>query len=161
MVLVVLSSAAPKVVQSELFMQATVKWTDGAMFVGESGSGHSVVIDGPEDLGGRNMGFRPMEMVLIGTGGCSIYDVMSMLKKSRQKVVDCRVELQAERADAVPAVFTRIHMHFVVSGTDLKDSQVKRAVALSAEKYCSASIMLGAGGVEITHSYVVEEFVAG
>ena len=141
-------------------MQATVKWTDGAMFVGESGSGHSVVIDGPEDLGGRNMGFRPMEMVLIGTGGCSIYDVMSMLKKSRQKVVDCRVELQAERADAVPAVFTRIHMHFVVSGTELKDSQVKRAVALSAEKYCSASIMLGAGGVEITHSYAVEEFVA-
>jgi len=141
-------------------MQATVKWTDGAMFVGESGSGHSVVIDGPEDLGGRNMGFRPMEMVLIGTGGCSIYDVMSMLKKSRQKVVDCRVELQAERADAVPAVFTRIHMHFVVSGTGLKDSQVKRAVALSAEKYCSASIMLGAGGVEITHSYAVEEFVA-
>jgi len=141
-------------------MQATVKWTDGAMFVGESGSGHSVVIDGPEDLGGRNMGFRPMEMVLIGTGGCSIYDVMSMLKKSRQKVVDCRVELQAERADAVPAVFTRIHMHFVVSGTELKDSQVKRAVALSAEKYCSASIMLGAGGVEITHSYAVEEFAA-
>ncbi|MEP0201409.1 MAG: OsmC family protein [Halioglobus sp.] len=141
-------------------MQATVKWTDGAMFVGESGSGHSVVIDGPEDLGGRNMGFRPMEMVLIGAGGCSIYDVMSMLKKSRQKVVDCRVELQAERADAVPAVFTKIHMHFVVSGTQLKDSQVKRAVALSAEKYCSASIMLGAGGVEITHSYAVEEFAA-
>jgi putative redox protein len=141
-------------------MQATVKWTDGAMFVGESGSGHSVVIDGPEDLGGRNMGFRPMEMVLIGTGGCSIYDVMSMLKKSRQKVVDCRVELQAERADAVPAVFTRIHMHFVVSGTGLKESQVKRAVELSAEKYCSASIMLGAGGVEITHSYAVEEFDA-
>ena len=160
MVLVVLSSAAQNVSQSELFMQATVKWTDGAMFVGESGSGHSVVIDGPEDLGGRNMGFRPMEMVLIGTGGCSIYDVMSMLKKSRQKVVDCRVELQAERADAVPAVFTRIHMHFVVSGTGLKDSQVKRAVALSAEKYCSASIMLGAGGVEITHSYAVEEFAA-
>jgi len=160
MVLVVLSSAAKCVSQSERFMQATVKWTDGAMFVGESGSGHSVVIDGPEDLGGRNMGFRPMEMVLIGTGGCSIYDVMSMLKKSRQKVVDCRVELQAERADAVPAVFTRIHMHFVVSGTGLKDSQVKRAVALSAEKYCSASIMLGAGGVEITHSYAVEEFAA-
>ena len=160
MVLVVLSSAAQNVSQSELFMQATVKWTDGAMFVGESGSGHSVVIDGPEDLGGRNMGFRPMEMVLIGTGGCSIYDVMSMLKKSRQKVVDCRVELQAERAEAVPAVFTRIHMHFVVSGTGLKDSQVKRAVALSAEKYCSASIMLGAGGVEITHSYAVEEFAA-
>ena len=130
------------------------------MFVGESGSGHAVVMDGSAELGGRNLGPRPMEMLLIGTGGCSTYDVLGMLKKSRQKVVDCRVELQAERADAVPAVFTRIHMHFVVSGTELKDSQVKRAVALSAEKYCSASIMLGAGGVEITHSYAVEEFVA-
>ena len=87
-------------------MKTTVKWTDGAMFVGESGSGHTVVMDGPEDLGGRNMGPRPMEMLLMGTGGCSIYDVMSMLKKSRQQVVDCRVEMQAERADAVPAVFT-------------------------------------------------------
>ena len=97
-------------------MKATVKWTDGAMFVGESGSGHTVVMDGPEDLGGRNLGARPMEMLLLGTGGCSIYDVLSMLKKSRQKVVDCRVEMEAERADAVPAVFTRINMHFVVTG---------------------------------------------
>ena len=139
-------------------MQATVKWTDGAMFVGESGSGHTVVMDGPEDLGGRNMGCRPMEMLLLGTGGCSIYDVMSMLKKSRQNVVDCRVEMQAERADAVPAVFTKINMHFVVTGIGLKESQVKRAVELSAEKYCSASIMLGAAGVEMTHSYEVVEF---
>ncbi|MEH6515064.1 MAG: OsmC family protein [Halioglobus sp.] len=141
-------------------MQATVKWMDGAMFIGESGSGHSVVMDGPEDLGGRNMGFRPMEMLLLGTGGCAVYDVMSMLKKSRQKVTDCQVELQAERADAVPAVFTSINLHFVVTGVGLKENQVKRAVELSAEKYCSASIMLAAGGVAVTHSHELQEFVA-
>ena len=141
-------------------MKATVKWTDGALFVGESGSGHAVVMDGPEDLGGRNLGVRPMEMLLLGTGGCSIYDVLSMLKKARQQVVDCRVEMDAERADAVPAVFTRINMHFVVTGVGLKDSQVKRAVELSAEKYSSASIMLGAAGVAITHSYEIVEFAA-
>jgi len=139
-------------------MKTTVKWTDGAMFVGESGSGHSVVMDGPEDLGGRNLGPRPMEMLLLGTGGCSVYDVMSMLKKSRQQVVDCRVELDAERAEAVPAVFTRINMHFVVTGVGLKQSQVKRAVELSAEKYCSASIMFGAAGVEMNHSFEIVEF---
>jgi len=139
-------------------MKALVKWTDGAMFVGESGSGHTVVMDGPEEMGGRNLGVRPMEMLLLGTGGCSIYDVMSMLKKSRQQVVDCRVELAAERADAIPAVFTSIHMHFVVTGVDLKDAQVKRAVELSAEKYCSASIMLGAAGVAMTHSYAIVEY---
>ena len=139
-------------------MKAIVKWTDGAMFVGESGSGHAVVMDGSEDLGGRNMGARPMEMLLIGMGGCATYDVMSMLKKARQKVVNCRVELDADRADAVPAVFTRINLHFIVSGEDLKASQVKRAVELSAEKYCSASIMLAAGGVDVTHSFSVEEF---
>ncbi len=138
-------------------MQATVKWLDGAMFVGESGSGHTVVMDGPEDLGGRNHAVRPMEMLLLGTGGCSIYDVLSMLRKSRQAVTDCRVELQAERADAIPAVFTRINMHFVVTGHALKQSQVQRAVELSAEKYCSASIMLGAAGVEITHTLEILE----
>jgi putative redox protein len=141
-------------------MKATVKWTDGAMFVGESGSGHTVVMDGPEDLGGRNLAARPMEMLLLGTGGCSIYDVLSMLKKSRQEVVDCRVEMDAERADAVPAVFTRINMHFVVTGVALKESHVKRAVELSAEKYCSASIMLCAAGVEMTHSYEIVECAA-
>ena len=141
-------------------MKGTVKWADGAMFVGESGSGHSVVMDGPEDLGGRNMGLRPMEMLLLGTGGCAIYDVLSMLKKSRQKVVDCRVELDADRADAVPAVFTRINLHFVVTGVELKESHVKRAVELSAEKYCSASIMLGAAGVDVTHSFEIVEFEA-
>jgi putative redox protein len=139
-------------------MKATVKWTDGAMFVGEAGSGHTVVMDGPEDLGGRNRGPRPMEMLLLGTGGCSVYDVLSMLKKSRQQVVDCRVAIEAERADAIPAVFTRINLHFVVTGVGLKENHVKRAVELSAQKYCSASIMLVAAGVDITHSYEIAEF---
>lgn len=138
-------------------MQATVKWVDGAMFIGESGSGHSVVMDGPETAGGRNMGVRPMEMLLLGMGGCSTFDVMSILQKSRQQVSDCRVEIEAERADAVPAVFTKIHLNFIVSGTKLKETQVKRAVELSAEKYCSASIMMEAAGVEVTHGYQIEE----
>jgi putative redox protein len=138
-------------------MQATVKWVDGVMFLGESGSGHSVVMDGAPDQGGKNMGIRPMEMLLIGLGGCASFDVMTMLQKGRQQVTDCRAELQAERVDAVPAVFSKIHLKFVVTGKDLKDSQVKRAVELSAEKYCSASIMLEAGGVEISHSYIVEQ----
>ena len=138
-------------------MKAKVKWVDNAMFLGESGSGHSVVMDGPESLGGRNMGIRPMEMLLIGMGGCASFDVMSILKKSRQKVSACHAELEAERADAVPAVFTAINIHFVVRGQGLKEKQVKRAVELSAEKYCSASIMLGKGGVEISHSYEIQE----
>lgn len=138
-------------------MHGTVKWLDGAMFIGESGSGHSVVMDGPEDLGGRNQSLRPMEMLLLGTGGCAIYDVISMLKKSRQQVTDCRVELQATRADAVPAVFESMNLHFVVTGNGVKESQVKRAVELSAEKYCSASIMLAAAGVTVTHSFAVED----
>lgn len=137
-------------------MKSVVKWVDGAMFLGESGSGHSVIMDGPEDHGGRNMGIRPMEMLLLGLGGCSSFDVMSILKKTRQKVSDCRVEIEAERADAVPAVFTKIHLHFVVQGQNLKEAQVKRAVELSAEKYCSASIMLEAAGVEISHSYIID-----
>lgn len=136
-------------------MEATVKWVDGAMFVGESGSGHSVVMDGPPDHGGRNMGIRPMEMLLLGLGGCSSFDVMSILQKSRQQVSACKVAITAERADAVPAVFTAIHLHFVVAGKDLKEAQVKRAVELSATKYCSASIMLEAADVKITHDYEI------
>jgi len=138
-------------------MKGTVKWLDGAMFIGESGSGHSIVMDGPEDLGGRNLSLRPMEMILLGTGGCAIYDVISMLKKARQQVVDCRVELHAERADAVPAVFTEMTLHFVVTGFGLKEAQVQRAVSLSAEKYCSASIMLASAGVKVNHSFAIEE----
>ncbi|MGB2115203.1 MAG: OsmC family protein [Porticoccaceae bacterium] len=137
-------------------MKAVVKWVDGVMFVGESGSGHSVVMDGAPEQGGRNMGVRPMEMLLLGLGGCASYDVIAMLKKGRQEIVDCRAEIEAERADAVPAVFSKIHIKFVVTGNALKDSQVKRAVDLSAEKYCSASIMLGAAGVAMSHSYDIQ-----
>lgn len=137
-------------------MQARVKWVDGVQFVGESGSGHSVTMDGPPDHGGRNLGVRPMEMLLLGLGGCSAFDVMSILTKARQAVTDCYVELDAERADGVPSPFTKIHMKFVVTGNDLKETQVKRAVELSATKYCSASIMLEAAGVNITHSYEIQ-----
>lgn len=138
-------------------MQATVKWVDGAMFLGESGSGHTVVMDGPPDHGGRNLGVRPMEMLLLGLGGCATFDVISILQKSRQQVRDCRVELRAVRVDAVPAVFEKIDMLFIVEGKNLKDAQVKRAVELSAGKYCSASIMLEAAGVEVSHRYEVRE----
>lgn len=138
-------------------MKAEVSWAGKAKFVGKSGSGHSVTMDGPPDHGGENQGPRPMEMLLLGLGGCSTFDVMSILQKSRQDISDCRVEIEAERADAVPAVFTKIHLHFIVSGKGVKEAQVKRAVSLSAEKYCSASIMLEQAGVEITHSYSLEE----
>ncbi len=136
-------------------MQATVKWVDGVMFLGESGTGHTVVMDGAADHGGRNMGARPMEMILLGIGGCSSFDVMSILQKSRQQVLDCRVELEAERAEGTPSPFTKIHMKFVVTGVKLKEAQVKRAVELSVTKYCSASIMMEAAGVELSHSYEI------
>ena len=136
-------------------MKATINWLNGRTFIGESGSGHAVVMDGPPESGGRNIGIRPMEMVLLGVGGCSAYDVMTMLEKSRQKVTDCQVELSAERADAIPAVFTRIHLHFIVSGSDINPKHVERAIKMSAEKYCSASIMLGTAGVAITHDFEV------
>ena len=138
-------------------MQATVKWVDGAMFLGESGSGHSVVMDGPPDHGGRNLGVRPMEMILLGLGGCASFDVVSILKKSRQKVRNCRVEIDAERADGVPSPFTKIHLHFVIDGEGLKVPQVEKAVNLSAEKYCSASIMLEAAGVKMSHDFKIVE----
>ncbi|MBQ0744547.1 MAG: OsmC family protein [Pseudomonas sp.] len=138
-------------------MKAQIKWVDGAMFVGESGSGHTLVMDGPPEAGGRNMGVRPMETVLIGLGGCASYDVVSILKKARQDIRDVHVQLEAERAETEPKVFTRIHLHFVVSGKNLKETQVKRAVELSAEKYCSASIMLARAGVEMTHGYEIVE----
>lgn len=138
-------------------MQATVKWIDGMMFLGESGSGHTVVMDGAPEHGGRNMGFRPMEMLLIGAGGCSSFDVVQILQKGRHDLVKCIAELTAERVDAVPAVFSKIHLHFKVSGHDLKTEIVERAVKLSAEKYCSASIMLENAGVAITHSFEIIE----
>ena len=125
-------------------------------FVGESGSGHSVVMDAAPEAGGRNLGVRPMEMVLLGLGGCTTFDVVSILKKSRQQVLDCEVSLEAERADEVPKVFTRIHIHFIVSGKDLDPAKVDRAVSLSADKYCSASRMLEKTA-KITHDFEIVE----
>jgi putative redox protein len=137
-------------------MQATIKWVDGVMFVGETGSGHAIVIDGPPDHGGRNIGMRPMELILLGVGSCSSFDVVQILQKGRNNVTACVAEVTAERVDAVPSVFSKIHLHFIVSGHDLKPSAVERAVKLSAEKYCSASIMLSKA-VEITHDFEVIE----
>ena len=136
-------------------MKARIKWVEGASFLGETDSGHAVLMDGPADGGGRNLGPRPMEMVLIGTGGCTAYDVVAILKKQRQQISDCVAEIHAERADTDPKVFTKIHFHFIVSGKDLKSEQVERALKLSAEKYCSASIMLGKTA-EITHDFEIQ-----
>ena len=135
-------------------MKARVKWVEEVTFLGESASGHAVVMDGPPESGGRNLGIRPMEMLLLGLGGCTAFDVVMILKKARQAVTDCVVEMEAERAVTDPKVFTRIHVHFVVTGSGLSDKQVARAVELSAEKYCSASIMLGKA-VDITHDYEI------
>lgn len=138
-------------------MKARIKWVEEATFVGESGSGHAVVMDGPPEHGGRDLGIRPMEMMLLGMGGCTSFDVLHILKKSRQNVSHCVAELEAERADTEPKVFTKIHVHFIVSGKNLSEKQVERAVSLSAEKYCSASIMLGQAGVEITHDFEIPD----
>jgi putative redox protein len=137
-------------------MQTTIKWVDGVMFVGETGSGHAIVIDGPPDHGGRNMGVRPMELLLLGVGSCSSFDVVQILQKGRNDVSACVAEVTAERVDAVPSVFSKIHLHFKVSGKGLKAAAVERAVKLSAEKYCSASIMLSKA-VDITHDFEVIE----
>lgn len=137
-------------------MRARVKWIEQASFVGESGSGHSIVLDGAPEHGGRNIGLRPMEAFLIGVGSCSAFDVVAILEKSRQNVRDCVVELEAERAAEAPRVFTAIHLRFVVVGSGLRESAVRRAVELSAEKYCSATAMLR-GSVNITHSYEIAQ----
>lgn len=137
-------------------MKANVKWHEGLAMIATADSGHAVVMDGPPDMGGQNLGPRPMEMLLYGIGGCSTVDVLHILKKSRQNVTDCQVEIGAERADTEPKVFTKIHLHFIVEGHQLKESHVKRAVELSAEKYCSASIMLQAS-VDITHTHEIRE----
>jgi len=137
-------------------MKARVKWVEGMTFIGESESGHAVVMDAASDVGGRNLGPRPMEMLLLGTGGCSSIDVMLILQKMRQQVSDCHVEIEAERAASEPKVFTKIHLHFVVKGRDIKAEAVEKAVKLSAEKYCSASIMLGATAA-MTHDFEIIE----
>ena len=135
-------------------MNVRIRWTDHMSFVAETGSGHTVVMDGPPDHGGRNLAARPMEMILVGMGGCSAFDVMHTLNKARQPVEDCQVMLDAQRADTVPAVFTRIHLHFLLAGPGLDPGRVKRAVELSVEKYCSVIMMLR-DGVDITYDYEV------
>ena len=137
-------------------MKASIKWVEDVMFLGQSGSGHTVVMDGPPEAGGHNLGIRPMEMLLLGMGGCAAFDVVTILRKSRQNVTYCRVELEAQRAEDVPKVFTRIRVHFIVSGKELSEAQVRRAMALSFEKYCSASVMLGKTA-EITHDLTLVE----
>lgn len=137
-------------------MKTRITWKNGMSFLGESGSGHKVLMDGPPEAGGQNLGPRPMEMVLMGTGGCTAFDVVLILKKSRQNISDCVVEIEAERALQEPKVFTRIHFHFILTGTKLNHQQVERAIGLSAEKYCSASIML-AKTAELTHDFEIVE----
>lgn len=137
-------------------MKARVKWLDNMSFVGESGSGHSIVMDGPPESGGRNLGVRPMEMLLLGLGGCASFDVVLILQKSKQHIIDCEVHIEAARADKEPKVFTRIHLHFVVTGRSVSAEKVERAIKLSAEKYCSASIML-AQMAEVTHDFELIE----
>jgi putative redox protein len=137
-------------------MKARIKWVQDATFLGESGSGHAVVMDGPPDFGGRNLGVRPMEMLLLGMGGCASFDVVLILSRSRQAITDCVAEIEAERAEQDPKVFTAIHVHFIVTGRQLNEKRVARAVELSAEKYCSASIMLGKTAT-ITHDYEIRE----
>ncbi|MBN9457220.1 MAG: OsmC family protein [Bosea sp.] len=125
-------------------MKARAKWVEGMAFMGEAGSGHAVMMDGAPEYGGRNIGIRPMEMLLIGLAGCTGFDVVSILKKGREAVTGCEVEVEAERATTDPKVFTKIHLHYRITGRDLSRAKAERAVTLSKEKYCSASIMLGA-----------------
>ncbi|GHU00851.1 peroxiredoxin [Betaproteobacteria bacterium] len=137
-------------------MECTIKWLDGVSFLAETGSGHLLAMDGAPEAGGRNLAPRPMEVVLAGAGGCTAFDVMTILRKGRHDVRDCTVKLNAERADSDPKVFTRIHFHFTVTGKKLKPEAVERAIHLSAEKYCSASIML-AKTAAISHEWTIIE----
>ena len=137
-------------------MKARVKWVEDVLFVGESGTGHTVVMDGPKEAGGHGTGMRPMELLLLGLGGCTSFDVIDILKKSRQQVTDCVVEISAERSEEAPKVFPKIYVQYTVTGHKLKLNFVDRAVKLSTEKYCSASIMLGKTA-EITHDYKIIE----
>ena len=140
-------------------MKARIKWVQDVMFVGESGSGHSVVMDGAPEAGGRNLGVRPMEMLLLGLGGCSAFDVVHILKRGREAVTDCVVSLEAERAPTDPKVFTRINLHYVISGQRLARHKVERAVQLSAEKYCSASAILSKTA-QLSHSIEIIEVIS-
>ena len=135
-------------------MNTNLTWAGGAAFIGVSENGRTIVIDGPPEGGGRDLGPRPMETLLLGMGACTAYDVLSILKKSRRLISDCKIEISSKRAGDHPKVFTEIHVHFIITGDNLKDTQVERAINLSAEKYCSASIMLGKTA-KITHTFEI------
>ena len=137
-------------------MNISVKWIDGMLMVGKSDSGHAIVMDGPPEIGGENLGIRPMEMLLLGMTGCTMIDVVSTLKKMREDVVDCQTQVSADRSEEYPKVFTNIHVHFVLRGKQLNPLKVDKAIKLSAEKYCSASIMIGKTAI-ITHDYEIIE----
>ena len=135
-------------------MKALIRWMEPMSFVGETGSGHAIVMDGAKESGGRDLGPRPMEMLLLGLGGCTSFDVVLILKKSKQDITDCRAEVTAERATTDPKVFTKIHVHFMLTGNNLSEKKVARAIELSSEKYCSASIMLGVTA-DVTHDFEI------
>ena len=137
-------------------MNISVEWIDGMLMVGKSDSGHAIVMDGPPEIGGENLGVRPMEMLLLGMTGCTMIDVVSTLKKMREDVVDCQTQVSADRSEEYPKVFTNIHVHFVLRGKQLNPLKVDKAIKLSAEKYCSASIMIGKTAI-ITHDYEIIE----
>ena len=137
-------------------MNISVKWIDGMLMVGKSDSGHAIVMDGPPEIGGENLGVRPMEMLLLGMAGCTMIDVVSTLKKMREDVVDCQTQVSADRSEEYPKVFTNIHVHFVLRGKQLNPLKVDKAIKLSAEKYCSASIMIGKTAI-ITHDFKIIE----
>ena len=137
-------------------MNISVNWVDGMLMVGKSHSGHSITMDGPPEIGGENLGVRPMEMLLLGVAGCTMIDVVTTLKKMRQELTHCETKVNAERADDHPKVFTDIHIQFIIKGKDLDSKKVEKAITLSAEKYCSASIMLGKTA-SITHDFEIVE----
>ena len=138
-------------------MHTTIHWRGDRHFTASADSGHTVMIDGPPESGGKNLGSRPMELMLMGVGGCTSFDVVNILDKARQKVTDCVTEITAKRADDVPEVFETIDIHFVVEGKGLDPKKVERAIHLTAEKYCSASIMLQRAGVNIRHTFEIKE----
>jgi putative redox protein len=135
-------------------MKARIKWVEDVQFIGEAGSGHSVVMDGPEAYGGHGTGIRPMEMLLLGLGGCASFDVVEISRKARQDIIDCVATIESERSEDIPMVFTKIAIHFVITGRDLKENQIQKAIQLSADRYCSASAML-AKTADITYDYEI------
>ena len=137
-------------------MKTRVVWLEDMTYIAQSPSGHALVIDGPPELGGHNLGPRPMELLLMGMGGCTAIDVVNILRKARQDLRGCEIEIEAQRADSDPKVFTQIHVHFILTGADLSVKHIERAIHLSAEKYCSASIMLGKTA-QITHTFEIRE----